>query len=215
MARNWISIITPPQNPPDWGIPPEQSAKLVSLFDGAQAVFQKAQSDTERTPVVTAQCGAAFKALMNHMRMLKRRYLMNPPLTDADLISLGLKPPDTSHTPIPKPDAAPTGGIGLIDAHLIEVKDIRPRQNHSTDPRSDHAVDIHIGIVGGAGPYAVDAPPEPEHGGKLPFARTARRRRERFNLEGNSGKTAWFSLAYRTESGLIGPFCPPFSAIIP
>jgi hypothetical protein len=102
-----------------------------------------------------------------------------------------------------------------VDAHLIEVRDIRPRQAHSTDPRSDNAVDIHIGIVGGVGPDAVDTPPEPERGGRLPFAKTTRRRRERFNLEGNSGKTAWFSLAYRSGNNQVGPFCPPFSAIVP
>jgi hypothetical protein len=65
--------------------------------------------------------------------------------------------------------------------------------------------------------------PPPRHGhaagagtgGKLPFAKTTRRRRERFDLEGNSGKTAWFSLAYRNEKNQAGPFCPPFSAVIP
>jgi hypothetical protein len=76
-------------------------------------------------------------------------------------------------------------------------------------------VDLHIGIVGGAGPFAIETPPNPEQGGKLPFARTTRRRWERFDLEGNSGKTAWFSLAYRNAKGQIGPFCPPFSAVIP
>jgi hypothetical protein len=215
MARNWISIINSPQNPPDWGIPPAQITELVTLFDEAQAVFLKASNEAERTAVVTAQCNAAFKALTGKLRFLKKHYLMVPPLTSADLISLGLKPADTIHTPIPPPDAEAIAGIGLVDAHLIEVRDIRPRQAHSTDHRSDNAVDIRIGIVGGVGPYAVDSPPDPEQGGKLPFAKTTRRRRERFDLEGNSGKTAWFSLAYRNGKNQVGPFCPPFSAVIP
>jgi hypothetical protein len=215
MARNWVSIINPPVSPPDWGIPPAEITGFVALYDTAQAALEKTQNDAERTTVVTAQCSAAFKALTDKMRFFKKHYFLTPPLTDADLISLGLKPADTVRTPIPRPDAEVIASIGLVDAHLIEVRDIRPRQAHSTDLRSDYAVDIHIGIVGGTGPYAIDAPPDPAQGGKLPFARTTRRRWERFDLEGNSGKTAWFSLAYRNGKNQVGPFCPPFSAVIP
>jgi hypothetical protein len=215
MARNWISIVNPPVSPPDWGIPPAQITDLVTIHSTAQIILEKAENDAERTVVVTAQCNAAFKSLTDKMRFFKKHYFLIPPLTDADLISLGLKPADTTRTPIPKPDAEVIASIGLVDAHLIEVRDIRPRQAPSTDPRSDYAVDIHIGIVGGTGPYAIDSPPDPAQGGKLPFARTTRRRRERFDLEGNSGKTAWFSLAYRSANNQIGPFCPPFSAVIP
>jgi hypothetical protein len=215
MARNWISIINAPVDPPDWGIPPAQITDLITLFDAAQDILLKAQSDTERTKVVTAQCNAAFKALVKRLRFIKAHYFLMPPLTEADLIALGLKPPDTVHTPIPEPKAEVTADVALIDAHLIELRDFRPRLEHSPDPRSDHAVDIRIGIVGGVGPYAIDAPPDPQQGSKLPFARTTRRRWERFDLEGNSGKTVWFSLAYRNSSNQIGPFCPIFSAIIP
>jgi hypothetical protein len=215
MARNWISIINNPVSPPNWGIPPVQMTEFVTLYDTADTVLQKAENDTERTMVVTAQCNAAFIALTEKIRFIKNHYFLLPPLTEADLVSLGLKPADTTRSPIPPPDAEVLASIGFVDAHLLEVRDIRPRQAHSTDPRSDYAVDIHIGIVGGVGPYAIDAPPDPAQGGRLPFARTTRRRRERVDLEGNSGKTAWFSLAYRSPSNQIGPFCPPFSAIIP
>jgi hypothetical protein len=138
-----------------------------------------------------------------------------PPLAESDIIALGLKLPDTSHTPIPRPKAEATADVGLIDAHLIELRDFRPRLEHSPDPRSDRAVDIRMGIVGGVGPYAIDAPPNPQQGSRLPFVRTTRRRRERFDLEGNSGKTAWISLAYRNGTNKVGPFCPAFSIIIP
>jgi hypothetical protein len=205
----------PPVSPPDWGIPAAEITAFVTLFDAAQTILLKASSETERTTVVTAQCNAAFKALTDKMRFFKNHYFLIPPLLEPDLISLGLKPGDSVRTPIPPPNAEVTAGIGLIDAHLVEVRDIHPRQAHSTDPRSDDAADIHIGIVGGVGPYAIDAPPDPSQGSTLPFARTTRRRRERFDLEGNSGKTAWFSLAYRNDKGDICPFCPPFPVIIP
>jgi hypothetical protein len=215
MARNWISIINAPGTTPPWGIPPAQVTEFVTLFDAAEAALLKASSDTERTKVVTAQCSAAFKDLVAKLRFIKKHYFLAPPLTETDLAGLGLKPEDTVHTPIPRPDGQVTGDVGYPAAHMLELSNFRPLGAPSSDPRSDYAVDIHIGIVGGVGPYAIEAPPDPQHGGKLPFARTIRRRRERFDLEGNSGKTAWFSLAYRNGKGQIGPFCPAFSAIIP
>jgi hypothetical protein len=215
MARNWISIINAPGTTPPWGIPPAQVTEFVILFDAAQDILLKASSESERTKVVTAQCNAAFKALTARMRYLKNHFFLVPPLSEMDIIALGLKPEDTTRTPIPPPKAEAAADVGLVDAHLIELRDFRPRLEHSPDPRSDHAVDIHMGIVGGVGPYAIDAPPDPQQGSRLPFARTTRRRRERFDLEGNSGKTAWISLAYRNEKNEVGPFCPAFSIIIP
>jgi hypothetical protein len=215
MARNWISIVNPPQTPPDWGIPAAQITELVALFNTAQYILLQASSESERTPVVTAQCNAAFKTLEAKMRFFKKHYFLVPPLTEADLVSLGLKPPDTIHTPVLWPDGQVTADVGYPAAHMIEVVNIRALGAPCSDPRSEDAVDIHIGIVGGVGPYAIDAPPDHDRGDKLPFARTVRRRRERFDLEGNSGKTAWFSLAYRNGKNQVGPFCPPFSAIIP
>jgi hypothetical protein len=215
MARNWISTINPPQNPPNWGIPPAQITEFVTVFDAAQTAFLKASSDTERTKVVTAQCNAAFKALTAKMRYLKKHFFLVPPLTEMDIASLGLKPEDTVHTPIPPPNGQVTADVGYPAAHMIELSNFRALGVPSSDPRSNAAVDIHMGIVGGVGPYAIDAPPDPRQGSTLPFARTTRRRRERFDLEGNSGKTVWFSLAYRNSTNKIGPFCPAFSAIIP
>jgi hypothetical protein len=215
MARNWISIINAPVDPPDWGIPAAQITELITLFDTAQDIFLKASSGSERTPVVTAQCGMAFKALAAKMRFIKNHYFLVPPLTDADMISLGLKIPDTIHTPIPRPDGQVTADLGYPAAHMLELSNFRALGAPSSDPRSDYAVDIHMGIVGGTGPYAIDAPPDPQQGSKLPFARTTRRRWERFDLAGNSGKTVWVSLAYRNAKNQVGPFCPPFSAIIP
>jgi hypothetical protein len=51
----------------------------------------QASSETGRTPVVTAQCGIAFKALTAKMRFFKNHYFLVPPLTEADLISLAYR----------------------------------------------------------------------------------------------------------------------------
>jgi hypothetical protein len=214
MARNWSAAMNPAISP-TWGIPPEVILEFTALTNTADAVLVKAENEATRTPVVNLQCAEAFAALVKKMRFIKNHYFLVPPLTEADLVGLGLKPADKTRTPIPEPNAEVTATVRPVDAHLIEVRDIRPRQEHSTDPRSDDAVDIHIGIVGGVGPFAIEAPPDPAQGRKLPFVLTTRRRRERFDLEGNSGKIAWVSLAYRNPSGKVGPFCPPFQVVIP
>jgi alpha-beta hydrolase superfamily lysophospholipase len=81
MARNWTSVI--PQKVSAWAIPSAQLTELVSFFNTAQAALLKAQSDADRTSVVTAQCNAAFKALTDKMRFFKKHYLFVPPLTEA------------------------------------------------------------------------------------------------------------------------------------
>jgi hypothetical protein len=48
-----------------------------------------------------------FGHLTEFMRYFKRRYFLSPPLLDADLVSLGLKP----HDPHPTPSGPPTAQV--------------------------------------------------------------------------------------------------------
>jgi hypothetical protein len=215
MARNWISIIHAPQNPPDWGIPDAQITEFVTLFNTAQTALLKAQSETERTPVVTAQCNAAFKALTDKMRFIKAHYFLIPPLSPEDLVALGLKPEDPTRTEIPPPNGQVTADVGYPAAHMIELSNFRPLGAPSSDPRSDHGIAIKIGIVDGADPYHIDAPPPADKGNLLPAYRFTRRHRERLDFSGNSGKTLCVSLAWENAKGDPGPFCPVITAVIP
>jgi hypothetical protein len=58
-----------------------------------------------------------------------------------------------------------------------------------------------MGIVGGTELYHIDAPPASDKGRTLPFHKFTRRKRERFDLSGNSGKTLCVSLAYENDRG--------------
>jgi hypothetical protein len=157
----------------------------------------------------------AFKALVAKMRFLKNHYYLIPPLTDPDLVSLGLKPDDTIRTEIPRPDGQVTADVGYPAAHMIELSNFRTLGAPSSDPRSDYGVGIKIGIVGGTDPYHIDAPPPSGKGDLLPFYLFTRRRRERLDLSGNSGKTLCISMARENAKGQSGPFCPIITVIIP
>jgi hypothetical protein len=126
-----------------------QITAFITVFDTAADALLRIQNDTERTPAATAQCNIAFKALADTMRYLKNHFFLVPPLSEADLVSLGLKPDDTDHAPIPA-------------AHMIELSNFRALGAPSSDPRSDYGVGIKIGIVGGTAPYHIDAPPANE-----------------------------------------------------
>jgi hypothetical protein len=49
--------------------------------------------------VATARCKTMFGHLTEFMRYFKKRYFLSPPLTEADFVSLGLRPHDKHPTP--------------------------------------------------------------------------------------------------------------------
>ncbi|MDR2482616.1 MAG: hypothetical protein LBD08_03180, partial [Treponema sp.] len=81
MAKDWKGVMAAKQN--EWNIP----AAAVSGFDGlvtaADGALDTALNETTRTSVANALCKAAFGALVEGMRDTKRRYFLEPPLTDA------------------------------------------------------------------------------------------------------------------------------------
>jgi hypothetical protein len=219
MARNWISIINAPVDPPNWGIPPASITELITLFDAAQDIFLKIQSETERTKVVTAQCNAAFEAQGDAMRVMKARFFHVPPLTEADLVSLGLKPASPP-SPIDTPEAQPEADLAFPGIHLVELRRIRPVAGGIVpDPRSDYGVRIHYGLTGEpTQAYRFRVTGTPKTGDDLPKSLFTRRKRELFNFDGESGQRVYFCLQYENPSGGEkgkGPFGPMLSAVIP
>ncbi|MDR2552581.1 MAG: hypothetical protein LBD31_05390, partial [Treponema sp.] len=100
MARDWITLLgATGGKAAAWGIPTTVLTELGTVWSTAQGALDTAMNETTRTPVTTAQCREAFAALVDKMRDLKKRYFLTPPLLDSDLVSLGLKPHDTTPTP--------------------------------------------------------------------------------------------------------------------
>ena len=221
MAKNWLFVIGN-SNPPPWGIPQPEVADLNNLTGEAENALQEAQS-SNRTPVITAQCKAAFEALIAKMRLLKSHYFLTPPLTDADYISLELQPKDTTHTPVPPPTAQAEADISRPGVHLLELH-LRPVAGSPPDPhRADYGYRIYYGVLppgGAAVEVATGIKREllkaPVSGDELPHSRFTRRKKELFDFPAeDSGKTVYFCIRYENAKGEPGPWGPMFSSVIP
>jgi hypothetical protein len=220
MVKNWRAILA--QLASTWNIPKEDVTELSSLIDAAEAALTAAMS-AERTAVITAQCKAAFDALIEKMRFIKSHYFLTPPLTDADYISLGLKPKDTTHTPVPPPSGQAEADVTRPGVHLLELH-LRPVSGTPADAaRADYGFRIYYGIMpqGGAAVDVATGPRRelvkaPVSGEELPHSKFTKRRKERFDFEqGDSGKTVYFCIRYENSKGEPGPWGPIFSSFIP
>jgi hypothetical protein len=119
MAIVWIAVCTVKRLL--WGIAGVALTEFAELKDAAQAAFALVEDASTRTPVTVARCKAAFKALEDFMRDFKRRYFLCPPLTDEDLISLGLKPHDAHPTPVKPPEDGPEFSIVQMGPGVIGI----------------------------------------------------------------------------------------------
>jgi hypothetical protein len=220
MAKNWLTVLG--TQAPTWNVPSTEVTELQTLTNAAAVALAAAQS-SERTPVVTANCKAAFDALIEKMRFIKGHYFLSPPLVDADYISLELQPKDTTRSPVPPPTAQAEADITRPGVHLLELH-LRPVSGSPPDPhRSDYGYRIYYGILppGGASvELATGAKRElikaPASGDDLPHSKFTRRKKELFDFaQEDSGKTAYFCIRYENAKGESGPWGPMFSSIIP
>jgi hypothetical protein len=187
-----------------WGSPADKFAALGTVYGAANTMFQKVTS-AERTATITAQCQAAFKAMTDTMADFKRRFFLCPPLTEADLVSLGLRPRKQ-----PSPTGDPTAQVtikalpsGRHELH-IEISYL----TGSPDDRENKGYRIW---------YSVIAPGEtpPAKPKDLHDSYYTKRKTDLIEFEyEDSGKTAWFAVQIEND-GKKGPWGPLVSALIP
>jgi hypothetical protein len=221
LSENWQTILTT-SKVSAWSIPTAEVTALRNLTTAAEAALALSQSSA-RTVVVTAQTKIAFAALIEKMRFFKSRYFVLPPLTDPDIISLGLKPHDTKPTPIPPPIAQAEADVSYPAAHTLELF-LRLIADSPPDPhRSDYGFRIHFGLMppGGATLEAAAGPKRellhpPVTGDELPHSFFTRRKHERMVFsQAESGMTIYFCIRLENAKGQPGPWGPIFSALIP
>jgi hypothetical protein len=204
MAKDWQSVAT--TNAQTWGIPAAVLTELDGLIQAADTALTTAQNETTRTPVAAAQCRAAFEALAEKMRDMKRRYFLTPPLTDADYISLGLKPHDTTPTASGTPTAQVTVETYLVGRHELGVKIIYVTGT-PTDPATKGYRIWYSIVATGETP-----PANPDDLRKSFFTK---RKKDVIEFDfGDSGKNCFMAVQIENE-GKKGPWGPLVSALIP
>jgi hypothetical protein len=219
MAFNWSAVLDDKGDA--WSIPAGQVSALDTLIATAQSALNATKGEG-RGPEATAACKAAFAALVEKMRYIKDRYFFVPPLTDTDLISLGLKP-RSGPSDTPPPENQATAKHRPLGDHLLElvleivgdlVKDAKA---------SDYGFRIYWGIMpaGGASvDAAVGAKRElmkaPAGGEELPFSKFTRKKKEIFDFaEADRGKTVYFCIRLENAKGDPGPWGPLLNTVIP
>ncbi|MDR3148270.1 MAG: hypothetical protein LBU00_07845 [Treponema sp.] len=204
MARNWGNIL--PGKEAAWTIPAAVVTDLAALTDAADTALTAAKNETTRTPVATARCREAFKSLEEKMRDIKKRFFFTPPLTEADLISLGLKPHDPAHTPSHTPAAQVTAEIYLTGRHELGVRLVYVSGDPADPANKGYRIWYRTAASG-------EAPPaSPEDLNKSFFTK---RKKDVIEFEfGDSGKTAYIAIQIEND-GKKGRWGPMVNAVIP
>ena len=204
LGANWYKIIS--MRADDWGVPEPMRIKLSAAIDVAKAEIAIPQS--ERNTVSNARLKAAFDELTAVMRDIKKRYFYNPPLTDADLLSLGLKVKDSEPTPVADPTGMAEANITFPGRSRLMVQ-VQPIDAEQHDARANYGCRIYYGT------YAAGETP-PANGKDLRASLFTRKKKELFTFEPeDTGKTAYFSIRYENSKGKAGPWGPLAQALIP
>jgi hypothetical protein len=214
MAKDWVAVLH--VRGVSWNITEAHMAELGELTADAEAALAAASGENTRNHVTVTRCAEAFKALEAFMRDLKKRYFFSPPLDAADFASLSLHSPDTVKTDVPVPALEAVADIAYPAPHLVELKNIRPLGEGADDPRAEAGARIHFGVLDAPdarNKWRIASPPAT--GDDLPHSRWSRHKKEVFDFEGDSGKTAYFCLRFENTKGQPGPFGPILQTVIP
>jgi hypothetical protein len=204
MAKIWISVCMGKKLL--WRILDEDLEGLKARAEAAETALETAQNENTRTPVNNARCKEAFDELSRFMRDFKRRYFLSPPLTDADYVSLGLKPHDLH----PSISRVPTAQV-KIETYLVGPHELGVRIVYVTgSPEDPENKGYRIW-------YSVVAPGEtpPTDPEELRKSFYTQRRKDLIEFDfGDSGKTVYFAVQVE-NGGKKGPWSPLVSALIP
>lgn len=205
MARTW-NVQIKAKGKRDWKMDDEEVAAFDEAVGSAEVENNRPQN--QRTKSTNINLKNAFNNLSTLMRSNKRRYFHVPPLTEGELVSLGLKMKDTIPTDIGSPKIQPSAKINYKASCLLELS-ISPAKEITGDKRAYHGCKII---------YEVFSPTDtvPTDRKQLHESRFTRRKKEEFvfNVE-DSGKRMYFSMRYENGKGAAGPWSPIVSAVIP
>ena len=211
MGNNWSTILA--EKAELWKVPEALTAVLKESVN--EAASQLAVPIPERNAVTTARMNDAFKNLSTIMRDIKKRYFYVPPLTNSDMVALGLKLKDVIPTNVPPPSIPVTGRLTFPSIGLVEMCEISP-DGEKSDDRSKYGVRIYFGVLSDATStykHRIAAPPKT--GDDLPHSVFTRQKRYRFAFSDQRGKEAFFCMRFENSKGEAGPWGKIISAFVP
>ena len=204
MATTWRTYI--PAISDRLQITEEAMASLTGKTSGFETLFQTPKA--ARTPAMNALLRTARKELEAAMRDVKRRYFFSPPLVDADLISLGLKPKDAIPTPVGDPVGLVTATIKYPNegAHELGIKHV---EGTPYDARANYGTKIRSVVM------PIDDP-SPNEVKALTESRFTRRKKELFTYgKQDRKKMAYYCFRYENSKGKAGQWSSIIAAVIP
>jgi hypothetical protein len=219
MAKTWKTVLT--ANGTAWGMSSGQVAALDGLVAACDAADALVRGDDTRVNRATRR--QTYKDLETWCREVKRMYLNEPPRSAQQIISLGLKPHDTTHTKKP----VPTGFVELTvtypGPHTVLVHAAPAAGSPPDLEGANYGVRLYWGVMppGGAsvdvalGPLRELTRP-PVNGDELPHSVFFRRKKKKMDfLQEDSGKTAYLCARYENSKGEAGGWGVMISVVIP
>ena len=212
MALGWNGFLSKPANKTMLNI---GQPVLDALDDATQQLMALNEMPRgTRTPAHYAQIRTVEKDLIAQMSDIKMRYFFIPPLTEADFITLGLRPRDRVPTAVNAPTMTAEADLTFPTIGRVELHHIRPSGNIS-DTRTSYGVRIYYGVVGADDgvPLRITAPPAT--GANLPQSVFTRKNRYCFDFPAERGKHAFFCIRYENSKGQAGPWGTILEAFVP
>jgi hypothetical protein len=205
MCLNWINYMTAARRTA-WGVAADQFTELGTIYADAQDVLQRAKDDTKRTPAVTTECQVTFKAMVGKMRYFKRHYFLMPPLTEVDLVTLGLKVPDTHPTHTGDPTAEVQVETFLLGRHQLGFRILYLTGTPDDPANKGYRIWYRVVEPG-------EAPPTGPQDLNESFY--TKRLKDVVNFDyGDSGKTVYFAVQVEND-GRKGHWGPMTFSLIP
>jgi hypothetical protein len=197
-----------------WGIPEDIVRSLKALHEMAYTALEKGKAEETRTHVVGTEIEVAFKKLVELMRQVKARFFHIPPLTEVDIVALGLKVRDKKPTPIGRPLAVPSALISYPRLHVIRIR-IIPVDESVFDKRSAVLTHIRYGILDSTKEGRLYLKKIPTNADDIYEEIGRKRKVEDISLPAeDAGEKVYFCMLYVNAKGEPGEWGPIFEAII-
>jgi hypothetical protein len=219
LARTWKTVLA--ANGAAWGLSTAQLAELDARTAGCEAADTLVRDDDTRANRAARK--QAYQELEGFCREVKRMYLIEPPRTAQQIISMGLKPKDRTHTKKPAPQGFVELTVTYPGPHTVTVHAAQAAGSPPDPEGANYGIRLYWGLMphGGATVEAALGPKReltrpPVNGDELPHSLFFRGKKKTLDfLQEDSGKTAYLCARYENSKGETGGWGVMLHVIIP